>query len=116
MVPVHLPVFMVGTYFCLSSSEPLTSNEAIAPEVSPWYISKLWLADRIYSVTAVPTTCGRPWPPYSSGPVRVGQPASTNWSYASLKPGGVVTEPSSARLQPTSSPTLLSGASTSAEN
>ena len=67
IVPVQLPVTMFGTYFCFSSSLPLTSSEAIAPEVSPWYISKLWLADRIYSVTAVPTTCGRPCPPYSSG-------------------------------------------------
>src|SRR6476469_3363856 len=100
---------MLGTKRCLSSSDAFTSSDAIAPEVSPWYISKLWLAESTYSPIAVPMTCGRPCPPYSSGAVRVGQPASQNCLYASLKPGGVVTEPSSLRLQPTSSPTLFSG-------
>ncbi len=79
IVPVHLPVTMFGTKRCLSSSEPFTSSEAIAPDVRPWYISKLWLAESTYSPIAVPITCGRPCPPYSSGAVSVGHPASHHW-------------------------------------
>ena len=85
---VHRPGPLAGDHgrartFCLSSSLPLTSSDAIAPEVRPWYISKLWLADRIYSVTAVPTTCGRPCPPYSSGAGQ-GRPAGLDELLVSL--------------------------------
>src|SRR5688500_7552558 len=106
---------MFGTYFCLSSSEPLTSSDATAPCVRPLYISKLWLAEPRYSAIAVATTDGSPCPPYSCGACNVVQPPATNWSQASLKPGGVVTEPSSLRLQPCSSPTRFKGASTSSQ-
>src|SRR5688500_17288079 len=100
---------MLGRYLVFCSSEPLTRIEAIAPWVRPLYISKLWLAEQRYSAIAVETMCGRPWPPYSGGADKVVQPLATNWSQACLKPGGVVTEPSSWRTQPASSPTRFRG-------
>src|SRR5918995_1648506 len=103
LVPVHRPLTMFGRYLAFCSSVPLTSSAAIAPWVRPLYISKLWLAEQRNSEIAVETTCGMPCPPYSSGADKVVQPLATNWSQASLKPGGVVTDPSSLRLQPSSS-------------
>src|SRR3990170_3647885 len=106
---------MLGRYLSFCSSEPLTTIAAIAPCVSPLYISKLWLAEQRYSEIAVDTTCGKPWPPYSCGAERVVQPLATNWFQASLKPGGVETEPSSWRMQPASSPTRFNGWRTSSQ-
>src|ERR1700742_3123925 len=74
------------------------------------------LADELISSQASATTAGRPWPPNSVAVLSAGQPASTNRAKASLKPGGVVTEPSGFQTAPCLSPTLFSGASTSAQN
>src|SRR5689334_6505026 len=74
------------------------------------------LALATISFQANATRCGMPWPPYAGSHDSAGQPASTNCLYASLNPGGVVTEPSSLRLQPCSSPTLFNGASTPSQN
>ena len=95
---------------------PLTSSAAIAPWVRPLYISKLWLAEqKIFGDRgrddvrqALPAIFLRRRQASSSR-------RRTNWSQASLKPGGVVTDPSSLRLQPSSSPTRLSGCSTSSQ-
>ncbi len=74
------------------------------------------LADELISSQAIATTAGRPWPPYSGTALSAGQPPSTNWPNAALNPGGVVTVLSGCQTQPCLSPTLFSGASTSAQN
>ena len=76
MVPVQRPDTMLGRYLAFCSSLPLISSDAMAPDVRPWNISNAWLADSTYSLSAVDSTCGRPWPPYSSGADKVGQPPS----------------------------------------
>ena len=53
---------------------------------------------------------------HRAGDASVDQPASTYWSNAALNPVGVVTDPSGWRLQPSLSPTWLSGWRTSAQN
>ena len=59
--------------------------------------------------------CGKPCPPYSSGTGNPIQPASANFLYASLKPGGVATSPSF-HVHPSLSPVRFSGSSTPAAN
>jgi hypothetical protein len=81
--------------------------------VRPPYIENAMLAEIWNSLTAWLSVTGRPWPPNSVGADRPSQPPSATCLKASLKPFGVVTLPSSARLQPSRSPTRLSGCSTS---
>src|SRR3546814_6336767 len=88
----------------------------MAPWVSPGDIANAMFEEIIYSWNAVETTCGIACPPNSSGAESVPQPDSTNWSYAALNPAGVVTLPSSWRVQPSASPDWLIGNSTSATN
>ena len=64
-------------------------------------------------MTAWDSVTGSPCPPYSAGADRPSQPPSATCLKASLKPFGVVTRPSSWRMQPSRSPTRLSGCSTS---
>ena len=79
-MPPHLPLTMLGTYLAFCSSEPLTSNAAIAPCVSPGYMANAMLEEIMNSWNAVETTCGMPCPPNSSGAESVPQPLSTNWA------------------------------------
>ena len=95
---------------------PWAISAAIAPWVSPGYIAKAMLAEHRNSLTSCVMIIGRPCPPNSGGAEMPIQPPSTICLKASLKPVGVVTLPSAERLQPSLSPTRLSGASTSSQN
>ena len=108
-MPVHSPAIIFGRYAAFSSAEPCASSAAIAPWVSPGYMAKAMLAEHRNSLTICVMIIGRPWPPNSGGAEMPIQPPSTICLKASLKPVGVVTLPSLARLQPSLSPMRLSG-------
>ena len=107
---------MFGRNRAFSASEPQSSSASIAPCVSSGQRSNARFAECHISSTAVARSCGRPWPPYSGFLVRPFQPLSQNCLYASLKPAGVVTEPSSFQRAPSRSPDLLIGSSTLVAN
>ena len=109
MVPVHSPATILGRNIDFCSGLPCTSNAAVAPMVRPPYIENAMLAEHWNSETVCVSVTGRPWPPYSAGADSPSQPPSATCLNASLKPLGVVTRPSSWRLQPSRSPTRLSG-------
>ena len=113
MVPVHSPATIFGTNIFFCSGLPCTTSAAVAPMVRPPYIENAILAEDWNSVTAWVSVTGRPCPPYSTGADKPSQPPSATCLKAALKPFGVVTEPSSWRVQPSRSPTRLSGCSTS---
>ncbi len=79
-------------------------------------MAKAWLAEQSNSLTATVSVAGRSWPPNSAGAEMPIQPPSTSCLKASLKPVGVLTLPSGWRVQPSLSPTRLSGVSTSSAN
>ena len=116
MVPVHSPATIFGTNIFFCSGLPCTISAAVAPMVRPPYIENAMLAALWNSVTTWLSVTGSPCPPYSAGADSPSQPPSATCLKASLKPFGVVTEPSSCRLQPSRSPTRLSGCSTSSES
>src|SRR5438874_13242644 len=99
----------------LSSLEPCASSASIADSVSSGQRPKATLDALQISVQAALIASGRPWPPNASGPDTAFQPAAVQRWYASGQPGAVVTL-SASSLMPCSSPTRLSGASTSEAN
>ena len=115
-MPVHSPAIIFGRYAAFCSAEPCAMSAAIAPWVSPGYMAKAMLAEHRNSLTICVMSIGRPWPPNSGGAEMPIQPPSTICLKASLKPVGVVTLPSLWRLQPSLSPTRLSGVSTCSQN
>src|SRR5690349_1811732 len=116
IVPVHSPDTSLGRYACCSSGVPCACRHSYAPCDRPGYIVHAWFAEFIISYSALLTNAGKPWPPKSGSQPSAGQPASTYWRYASLKPFGVVTTPSPSYLQPSWSPLWFSGNSTSEQN
>ena len=116
MVPVHLPAIIGGKYVAFCSGEPCAYNAEIAPCVSSGYMAKDMFAEHMNSLTISEITAGRPWPPNSTGAEMPIQPPSVSCRYASLNPRGVVTLASSCRVQPSASPMLFNGLSTSSQN
>ena len=111
-MPVHSPATIFGTNICFCSGVPCTISAAAAPTVSPPYIENAMFAEIWNSLTTWLSVTGNPCPPYSVGAERPSQPPSATCLKASLKPFGVVTLPSSWRVQPSRSPVRLSGCNT----
>ena len=88
----------------------------MAPWVSSGHMANDMPAEVIISCITTVTSHGNPPPPNSGGKGTVPHPAATYCSYASRKPGGVVTSPWASRVLPATSPTRLSGPTTSAMN
>src|SRR5688500_1049707 len=106
---------MLGRNFWRSGSGPTWSIASNAPWVSIGQSLKARLAAPHISSTGVARMSGRPWPPNSVGPRMFPQPPCPDLSEASLKLGGVVTEPSF-HFAPVRSPVAFSGESTSEAN
>src|SRR2546430_12364067 len=87
----------------------------MAPSVSSGQSPKAMFDALQISVHAALIASGRPWPPNASGPDTAFHPAAAQRWYAWGQPGAVVTL-SASSLMPCSSPTRLSGASTSLAN
>ena len=115
IVPVHSPETILCRKRCFCSSLPRRNTASIAPWVSSGAIENAMFDAFHISITAVSTSLGSPWPPKAGSKRRPFQPDSTNLAYASTKPLGVVTRPSSWRFRPCWSPTLFSGPQTSPE-
>ena len=94
-MPVHSPATIFGTNIFFCSGLPCTISAAVAPMVRPPYIENAMFAEHWNSLTAWLSVTGRPCPPYSAGADKPSQPPSATCLYASLKPFGVVTLPSS---------------------
>ena len=76
-----------GRNIAFSASEPQSSSASIAPCVSSGHRSNAMLAPCHISSTAVATSCGRPWPPYSGFLVRPFQPLSAKLPVRVLESG-----------------------------
>jgi hypothetical protein len=61
-----------------SSSLAQVSSASTAPVVSSGHSEKDMLAELVISLTATPSTSGRPWPPKLEGRVTPFQPDSQN--------------------------------------
>ena len=108
MVPLHSPLYSLGRYWDLSSSEAWASTARQAPLVSAGYRANEEQALCIISSNSTASDLGIPWPPNSGLPENALQPFSANVLNASLKPSGVVTSPSF-QVQPCSSLLRFSG-------
>src|SRR4030088_3655182 len=97
MVPVHCPATILGTNIDFCSVLPSTISAPVAPMVRPPYIENAIFAEIWNSLTAWLSATGSPCPPYSAGAESPSQPPSATCLYASLKPFGGVTLPSSRR-------------------
>ena len=116
MVPADSPLTIFSRKVACCPGLPCWVSMSMAPWVSSGHRENDIFAEASISCIMTATSHGNPPPPNSGGKGTAPQPASTYCRYASLNPGGVVTWPSSPRVQPTVSPVRLSGPITSAMN
>ncbi len=111
-MPVHAPETSLGRTSACCRGVPCRLSASTAPCVNIGHRPNAGFAAWTISATASSKALDRPWPPCRTSADSEVQPCCENWRYASEKPDGAITRPSTCRA-PSMSPDLLSGDKTS---